>query len=307
MSKDLKEVRILLLGESGVGKTSLILSLVSEQFIDEHDTSFELPTRLESILIPPEVTLENVPGIIIDYSSREQTEDELVNEIKRASVICLVYAMNDEESKQKLFNYWLPKINEHQDEDFMKPIVIVGNKCDMAEINILQDHFINKLLLKYTEIETCIECSAKTFKNISELFYYAQKSVLYPTLPIYNIDEKKLTPACCKSLIRIFKINDHDNDGVLSDKELKEFQLKSFNIELHENTLNEVKRVIADKTPDGLDWNNNLTMSGFLQLNTLFIEKGRHETIWAILKKIRIRSLSEFLQRVCTSNFESAA
>jgi Ras family protein T1 len=35
MSKDLKEVRILMLGEPGVGKTSLILSLVSEQFIDE--------------------------------------------------------------------------------------------------------------------------------------------------------------------------------------------------------------------------------------------------------------------------------
>jgi len=36
------------------------------------------------------------------------------------------------------------------------------------------------------EIETCIECSAKSNINISEVIYFAQKAILYPTAPIYD-------------------------------------------------------------------------------------------------------------------------
>ena len=46
-----------------------------------------------------------MPGIIIDYSSREQTEQDLINEIEKANTLCLVYDLNDDESKQKLKTY----------------------------------------------------------------------------------------------------------------------------------------------------------------------------------------------------------
>lgn len=46
---------------------------------------------------------------------------------------------------------------------------------------------------EWPEIETCIECSAKTLRNISELFFYAQKAVLHPTRPIYDCDTKQVT------------------------------------------------------------------------------------------------------------------
>lgn len=50
--------------EAGVGKTSLVLSLVSEEF-PEH-----VPARSEEITIPADVTPEKVPTNIVDYSSR---------------------------------------------------------------------------------------------------------------------------------------------------------------------------------------------------------------------------------------------
>ena len=65
------EVRILLLGEAGVGKTSLILSLVSEEF------PLAVPARAEELTIPADVTPERVPTHIVDFSQREQNEDEL--------------------------------------------------------------------------------------------------------------------------------------------------------------------------------------------------------------------------------------
>ena len=49
---------------AGVGKTSLIYSLVSEEFPDD------VPSRAEEITIPPDVTPERVATQIVDYSGR---------------------------------------------------------------------------------------------------------------------------------------------------------------------------------------------------------------------------------------------
>lgn len=59
-----KNVRILLVGDPGVGKTSLILSLVSEEFPED------VPPKAEEITIPANVTPEQVPTNIVDYSRK---------------------------------------------------------------------------------------------------------------------------------------------------------------------------------------------------------------------------------------------
>lgn len=309
MTKDLKEVRILMLGEPGVGKTSLVLSLVSEQFIESDDPSFDLPSKLESITIPAEVTLEKVPGIIIDYSSTEQSEEDLNQEIERANVLVLVYAVNDETSKEKLKSYWMPKIQEVETKfnqevlnsssvssGFLdpamttkRPIIIVANKTDSLNNreNLVNDQLVSRLIRANNQIETCIQCSAKTLKNVPEVFYYAQKSILYPTTPVYDDEKKKLTEQCVKCLTRIFKICDHDNDGLLNDKELNDFQLKSFGVHLNTNSLQGVKALLQDNNTNAADnlINNEITLNGFIYMHTLFIKKGRHETTWTVLKK----------------------
>lgn len=69
------------------------------------------------------------------------------------------------------------------------------------------------------------QCSAKNLKNISEVFYYAQKAVLHPTGPLYSAEDKELKPECKRALCRIFNICDLDNDGILNDYELNLFQV----------------------------------------------------------------------------------
>lgn len=59
-----RNVRILLLGDKGVGKTSIILSLVSEEFPED------VPMKAEEITIPADVTPELVPTHIVDYSGK---------------------------------------------------------------------------------------------------------------------------------------------------------------------------------------------------------------------------------------------
>lgn len=44
-------------------------------------------------------------------------------------------------------------------------------------------------------------------KNISEMFYYAQKAVLHPTAPLYDADKKELQSHCKSAMERIFTVS----------------------------------------------------------------------------------------------------
>ncbi|KAM4691699.1 LOW QUALITY PROTEIN: mitochondrial Rho GTPase 1 [Rhinophrynus dorsalis] len=250
------------------------MSLVSEEFPEE------VPSRAEEITIPGDVTPER-PTHIVDYSEAEQTDEQLYHEISRANVICIVYAVNNKNSIDKVTNHWIPLITERTDKDNRVPLILVGNKSDLLDYSSMET--ILPIMNQYSEIETCVECSAKNLKNISELFY-CQKAVLHPTGPLYCPEEKELKPACVKSLTRIFKISDLDNDGILNDAELNFFQRTCFHIPLAPQALEDVKNVVRKNVHDGVS-GNGLTLKGFLFLHTLFIQRGRHETTWTVLRR----------------------
>ncbi|KAK3585182.1 hypothetical protein CHS0354_001817 [Potamilus streckersoni] len=275
-----KEVRILLVGDSGVGKTSLILALVSEEFPEE------VPAKAEEITIPADVTPERVPTHIVDFSYQEQDQEALTDEVKKASVVCIVYAVDDEDSIEKITSNWLPFLRETLGEEHRVPVILVGNKTDLLDFSTMET--MMPIMNDFAEVETCVECSAKTLKNISELFYYAQKAVLHPTAPVYNAEEKELTPQCARALQRIFKICDSDNDQILNDDEVYLFQRKCFNAPLHTQALEDVKSIVRKHITDGVidrGHYNGLSLKGFLFLHTLFIQRGRHETTWTVLRK----------------------
>uniref|UniRef100_A0AAQ5WYT8 Mitochondrial Rho GTPase n=1 Tax=Amphiprion ocellaris TaxID=80972 RepID=A0AAQ5WYT8_AMPOC len=259
-----------------VGKTSLIMSLVSEEFPDV------VPYRAEEITIPADVTPERVPTHIVDYSEAEQTDEQLFQEISKANVICIVYSVNNKKSIEKVTSHWIPLITENTDKDSRVPLILVGNKSDLVEHSSMET--ILPIMNQYSEIETCVECSAKNLKNISELFYYAQKAVLHPTGPLYCPEKKDMKQLCIKALTRIFKVSDLDNDGILNDNELNFFQRTCFNTPLEPQALEDVKNVVRKNLIDGV-CDNGLTLKGFLFLHTLFIQRGRHETTWTVLRR----------------------
>ena len=86
-----------------------------------------------------------------------------------------------------------------------------------------------------------------------------------------------LTPKAEAALARVFKVCDLDNDGVLNDRELNFFQRRCFNAPLQPRALEDVKTVVLTGITDGVR-DNGLTFQGFLFLNGLFIQRGRHET-----------------------------
>ncbi|XP_012515061.1 PREDICTED: mitochondrial Rho GTPase 2 isoform X3 [Propithecus coquereli] len=271
-----RDVRILLLGEAQVGKTSLILSLVGEEFPEEPCPGLlQVPPRAEEITIPADVTPEKVPTHIVDYSEAEQTDEELKDEIHKANVVCVVYDVSEEATIEKIRTKWIPLVNGGTEKGPRVPIILVGNKSDLRPGSSVEA--VLPIMNQFPEIETCVECSAKNLRNISELFYYAQKAVLHPTAPLYDPEAKQ-------ALTRIFRLSDQDLDQALSDKELNAFQKACFGHPLAPQALEDVKMVVRKNVAGGVQ-GDRLTLDGFLFLNTLFIQRGRHETTWTILRR----------------------
>jgi len=154
----------------------------------------------------------------------------LEKEIKLAQVICLVYAVDDVKSFNRLASYWLPYIRSL---GVNVPVVLVGNRIDSRGLDIgnpaLEDQIL-PIMNDFKEVETCVECSAKANINIKEIFYFAHKSLLHPTAPLYDSKEQDLKIPCRAALARIFKLCDMNKDGILDDEELNQFQVSDYRV-----------------------------------------------------------------------------
>uniref|UniRef100_A0A061RX14 Ras homolog gene family, member T1 n=1 Tax=Tetraselmis sp. GSL018 TaxID=582737 RepID=A0A061RX14_9CHLO len=271
-----RNVNIVVAGDPGVGKTSLILAAATEAFPD-HPVPTLPPTSL-----PGELTPDGVPSTVVDTSSRPEDRPTLEEQCRKADVILLLWSKESSESLQRLREHWLPFLRLL---GVSVPIVLVGARQDLAaqkEKHTLQQA-ITPLMTQFKEIEVCLECSAKKLQFVGDVFYYAIKAVVHPTAPLFDTYSNQLRPACSKALRRIFTLCDADRDGVLSDSELNAFQVHCWKTPLTPSELDGIKKVVADKMPAGVS-NNGLTISGFVYLHSLFIQRGRIETTWAVLR-----------------------
>ncbi|KDP23523.1 hypothetical protein JCGZ_23356 [Jatropha curcas] len=276
-------VRIVVAGDRGTGKSSLIVTAAAETFPSN------VPPVLPPTRLPEDFYPDRIPVTIIDTSSRAEDSAKVAEELKRADAVVLTYACDKPETLDRLSNFWLPQLRRLE---VKVPVIVVGCKLDLRDENyqVSLEQVMSPIMQQFREIETCIECSAHKHIQIPEVFYYAQKAVLHPTGPLFDQESQTLKPRCVRALKRIFILCDLDRDGALSDAELNDFQVKCFNAPLQPSEIVGVKRVVEEKLPGGgaTDRGVNergLTLTGFLFLHALFIEKGRLETTWTVLRK----------------------
>ncbi|EMR64817.1 putative mitochondrial rho gtpase protein [Eutypa lata UCREL1] len=273
-------VRVCVCGDEGTGKSSLIASFVKDVFI-----SNKIQSVLPQITIPPSIgTPEGVTTTIVDTSARPQDRTTLRKEIRKSNVILLVYS--DHYSYERVALFWMPYFRSL---GVNVPVVLCANKSDLATATSSPQVFEEEMLPvmnEFREIDSCIRASAKEHRNVNETFFLCQKAVTHPIAPLYDYKEGNLKPACISALKRVFYLCDKDQDGYLNDQEMHSFQAKCFEKPLTSEDLENIKLTVSKAVP-GTDTDKGVDMRGFLQLNKIYAEKGRHETIWIILRKHR--------------------
>ena len=163
--------KLLLIGDSGVGKSSLTLRFVDYTW----DESFE-PTigvdfvRKFNIIIFQKIVTLDIKGKIAklkiwDTSGQERFRSITTSYYKVPHGILVVYDITKRESFKNL-NYWLSQIEQYSNNNILK--LLIGNKCDLEskrEVSFQEGkEFAEKNGMKF------IETSAKTDQKVSEAF-----------------------------------------------------------------------------------------------------------------------------------------
>jgi len=167
--------KIIIVGDSGVGKTSLMNRYVSSKFTSHYKAT------IGADFMPKEVVVDDMSVTlqIWDTAGQERFQS-LGNAFYRGSDACvLVYDVTNPESFSRLFSLWRPEFVKRagltRPDDF--PFIVMGNKCDVEADKITVPEARAK--------EVCAEhgvphfrVSAKEGRNVDQAFLTVVKAAL---------------------------------------------------------------------------------------------------------------------------------
>ena len=166
---------IILLGETLVGKTSMIAYLTNGRFEDVGLST----AGIDCHLVETQFEGKKYKFKIFDTAGQERYRSISKSSIKLADGFLLVFAVDNKNTFNKL-NGWVESIQNEVDLS-QKIIFLVGNKCDITDKREITSEagsdFGNKNKMKY------FETSAKTGSGINEVFNELYKE-------IYNLNKK---------------------------------------------------------------------------------------------------------------------
>ena len=154
--------RVITVGDSGVGKTSLIHRIKSGSFLDQ-----TVPT-IGAGVTPIEVVVEDnkYSFQMWDTAGQEMYRNIIPIYFKGAVVAVLVFSLSDPKSFANL-DSWLDQIAEHSSDDII--ILVFGNKTDAQPLQVTEEEAKRWAKSKNLDI---FFTSAKTGQNISLIMPY---------------------------------------------------------------------------------------------------------------------------------------
>lgn len=174
--------KIIMLGDSGVGKTSTI-----ERFINGCMPKIESPTIGAGY---SEISYQDKKVQIWDTAGQERFRSMIPIYARNASGAFVVFSLSSKESFNSIPS-WISTINSVSQG---AKIVIIGNKSDLRDRQV-SDHEISSLVSKYDA--EYIETSSVTGEGINDVFttmlskIFDNSSVDIETIPTVNTTLKK--------------------------------------------------------------------------------------------------------------------
>ena len=153
--------KLLIIGDSGVGKSSLLLRYCDDSFSSHFLTTIGIDFKLKTVNIDG----KKVKLQIWDTAGQERFRTITNAYYRGAHGILLVYDVTQEISLQNVKN-WMQNIEQHALQEVDR--VIVGNKCDFIEGREV-DKARGEELAKAYGVDF-FETSAKNDTNVTETF-----------------------------------------------------------------------------------------------------------------------------------------
>ncbi len=173
-----KKYKIIIIGNTGVGKTSLIIKALRNQYNENNQSTL----GFEYYNILTEVDSKKILLRTWDTCGQEIFKSIISTFYKRANLAILVYAINDLESFYNI-NFWLNEIKSHASSNIK--LILIGNKIDLNS-NRKVTFEEGKNFSDENKFDLFLETSAKDGFNAQEFIFNSAK-ILYE----YDLQKEK--------------------------------------------------------------------------------------------------------------------
>ena len=189
--------KVLLLGNSNVGKSSLFLRFVDDIWNDTFVPTIGVDFKIKTF----EIDSKKIKMQIWDTAGQERFKNIINSYYRGAHGILLLYDITDKDSFKNL-NNWLIEIERNASKNVLR--VLIGNKCDLEdkrEVSFNQGkEFADTYGLKF------IETSAKKNLNVNEAFETLGRELMKAS------EEKKIISQKQNKKISVAKAQDLNVD-----------------------------------------------------------------------------------------------
>ena len=153
--------KLLLIGDSGVGKSCLLLRFADDTYTESHISTIGVDFKIRTVELDGKV----IKLQIWDTAGQERFRTITSSYYRGAHGIIVVYDVTDEESFNNV-KTWLNEINRYANENVNK--LLVGNKSDLTSKKVV-DHATAKAFADEIGIPF-LETSAKSAENVEQAF-----------------------------------------------------------------------------------------------------------------------------------------
>ncbi len=204
--KDNMVAKILTIGESGVGKTCILLRYTDNKFIKHHLTTIGIDYKTKDV----NINGKSIKLKIWDTAGQERFRNITQQYYKGADGIVLVFDLTDRNSFEKI-REWMKQIQSYTQRESIA-IVLLGNKCD-AENKAVSAKEASDIAAEYNM--KFFETSAMNNINIEESFKqlstdivkikesknagsdFTPQNQVQQLKPVDKNDKKKDKKGCC--------------------------------------------------------------------------------------------------------------
>ncbi|OHT09160.1 small GTP-binding protein [Tritrichomonas foetus] len=187
-------IKFIVIGSSGVGKTSILTRLVSGTFSDDTAST----VGVEFVSAEVNVDGKSVKLQIWDTAGQERFRSIAKNYFHSAVGVILVFDLTERKSFDDL-GQWLEDVHQHCEQDTV--VVLVGNKCDMTDERCISENEAKSFaeMHKFEYFETSALCGDNieyTFQSTaaSALKIAESRKVSYDNVVLTNEPKES---GCC--------------------------------------------------------------------------------------------------------------
>ena len=161
LTKDLKVYKVIIIGMLGVGKTSIIHSIMNNEVDKEYSPTMSLDIKH----IQAKVNDKIIQIQIWDSCGNDKLAQQMPNLFKDAFIAIIVYAINNKKSFEEL-KKWYNLVKEYS---FDNIIFLIGNKSDLEEEREITKENVETFKNDYDDIKIFFETSALNHENMDKL------------------------------------------------------------------------------------------------------------------------------------------